>query len=124
MDVGLGADLLGDVEGALKGFVQQSTGVVVLEREVVGFLELAEDFRFTEDHGFEAGGDSEQVLDALGFSQLVDFVRDGIAVVVNLHEELVEFLESLTWFEAGSHVQFDPVARGENHDFVNKAGLA
>jgi len=38
----------GDVESALECLVQQATGMAMLKREVVGLLQLAEDFRFAE----------------------------------------------------------------------------
>jgi len=41
LDAGFGPDLLGDVEGALKGLVQPAAGVAVLQRQFVSPLELA-----------------------------------------------------------------------------------
>ena len=42
LDVGFGADMLGDVERALEGLIEPAAGMAVFQREVVGFLELAE----------------------------------------------------------------------------------
>ena len=52
--------MFGDIERLLKRFVQAAAGVAVLQREVVGFLELAENFRFAEHHGIESARDFEQ----------------------------------------------------------------
>jgi len=46
LDVGLGADVFGDVEGLLERLVEAAAGMAVPEGEVVGLFQLAEDFRF------------------------------------------------------------------------------
>ena len=49
-DAGLGAHFFGDVEGALKKFIQVARGGSRRRRRRVGFFDLAEDFRFADDH--------------------------------------------------------------------------
>lgn len=110
LDVGLGADVFGDVEGALEGLVQAAAGVLVLEGEVVGFLELAEDFGFTEDHRVHAAGDLEEVLDALRFAQEIEFVGDGIEILMMVEEELPQTGEGIVISAAGGSVDFHAVA--------------
>ena len=69
LDVGFGADVLGDVKRALEGLVQPAAGVAVLERQVVGLLELAEDFGFAQHHRVQAAGDLEEMVHALRLAQ-------------------------------------------------------
>ena len=99
LDVGLGADLLGHLEGALESLVQPRAGVPVLEGQVVGFLELAEDFGFAEHHRVETAGDLEQVLNAVGIGNLVKLVAERAVVVVNPHQKSPEFGKSPARFE-------------------------
>ena len=68
--------MLGDVEGALERLVKPTAGMAVLEREVVGFFELAEDFRFAKHHRIQTAGDLEQVMQALRLAQ-TDKARRG-----------------------------------------------
>ena len=82
--------MFGDVEGALEGLVQPAAGVAVLEGEVVGLLELAEDFGLAQHHGIEAAGDLEQVLQALGFAQGVELFVQRVVIVVRGAEELLQ----------------------------------
>ena len=74
LNVRFGADMLGDVERALKRLVQSRTGVLVLEREFVGGLELAENFRLANDHRVETGGDFEKVVQAVRLGDGVKFI--------------------------------------------------
>ena len=48
LDVGLGADLFGHVESLLKGLVQASARVTVLERQLVGLLQLPQNLRLAQ----------------------------------------------------------------------------
>jgi hypothetical protein len=75
LDVGFGADLFGDVEGFLENLVQTAAGVLVPEGGVVGFFQLAEDFRFAQDHGIQAAGDLEEVFQAAGIGVAVESRR-------------------------------------------------
>ena len=66
-----------------------------MEGEVVGFLELAENFGFTQHQGVEAAGDLEQVLDAVRLVQFVDLIVQRPAVGAPIDEELLQGLERL-----------------------------
>ena len=81
LDVGFGADLFGDVEGFLENSVQAAAGVLVLEGRVVGFFQLAEDFRFAQDHGIQAAGDLEKVLQAAGVRRGSRFRRPAAPAI-------------------------------------------
>src|SRR5688572_103941 len=116
--------MLGDVEGALKGLVQAAAGMVVLERDIVGLLQLAEDFRLAEHHGVEAAGDLEQVLDALWFCELIEFVVEWIAIFAAVNEELPQLGKGLARFKAGRHVEFHPIAGRENDGFIYQTRFA
>ncbi len=60
-DLGIGAHALGDAERMLEQAVENRVDRFAAARLVVGFLELAEDLRFADDHRIEPGGDAEQV---------------------------------------------------------------
>jgi len=94
LNVGLGADVLGHVERALKRLVQADAGVLVLQGEVVSLLELAQDFRFSQHHGIEAARDFEEVTQAVRFVQRVKFIRKRVAIIVDGDEEFLEFAKA------------------------------
>ena len=50
LDVGLGPDLLGHVEGFLEGLVQMGAGLVVPQSRLVGLFKLTEDFSLAHHH--------------------------------------------------------------------------
>ena len=74
LNVGLGANLFGDIERLLKGLVQTAAGMFMLERKLVGLFELTENFRLAQDHRVESAGDLEQVFDTLRFAQGINLV--------------------------------------------------
>src|SRR5262245_37638782 len=98
--------------------------MLMLEREIVSFFELSENFRFAEDHRVEAAGNLEKVFDAFGFGESVEFVRDRIATIVKAHEEILKLRERLPDIERSRGVNLDAIARRENDRFFRNAGFA
>jgi len=124
LDVGRGADVLGDVEGALEGLVQPGAGVLVREGEFVGVLELAEDLGLADDHGVEAGGDLEEVMQAVGFGQHVNFLIQGTDKGVMIDEKFLQPGKGDLGCERGVGVDLNAVAGGEDGGFAGDAGIA
>ena len=77
-DLGLGADALGDGEGALQERLERGGDGADLAGDGVGLLDLAEDLRLADDHGVERGGDAEEMADGLALAELVEVRLDGL----------------------------------------------
>ena len=75
-DLGLGADALGDGEGALQERLQRSGDGADLVGDGVGLLDLAEDLRLADDHGVQRTGDAEEMTDGLALTELVEVRLD------------------------------------------------
>ena len=116
--------MLGHVEGALEGLVQPRAGVPVLERQVVGFLELAENFRLTQHHRIETAGHSEEMFHAVLIGVLVKLVGERVAVVVGADEKFPQRSKSPARLQRGGGVNFHAVAGRENHRLLGQAGGA
>ena len=66
--------MLGYVERALKGFVQAAGRMAMLQGDVIGALELAQNFSFAQHHRVQSAGHLEKVMDTLWLAQVVDFI--------------------------------------------------
>ena len=64
---------------------------LVRKRQVVGLLELAENFRLADDHRVEARGDFEQMVQAVRFGQGVKFVAQRAVIGVMRDEKFPHF---------------------------------
>ena len=76
-DLGLGADALGDREGALEERFERGGDGADLAGDGVGLLDLAEDLRLADDHGVERAGDAEEMADGLAIAELVEVGLEG-----------------------------------------------
>src|SRR5690242_13510228 len=63
---GPGADLFGDLEGALEQAIGDATREFGVMGGLVGLLDLASDFGFAQDHRIEAARDREEVFSGCG----------------------------------------------------------
>ena len=108
----------------MEGFVQLRAGVAALEREVVGFLELAEDFGFTQNHRVQPAGDAEEVVQTLGFGVRVKHVAGRLGLGVEAGEEFAEAGGGNVGVQRGGGVKLDAVAGGKDDAFVGEAGFA
>jgi hypothetical protein len=77
-DLGLGADALGDGEGALEQRLERGGDGADLAGDGVGLLDLAEDLGLANDHGVERGGDAEEMADGFALAELVEVRLDGV----------------------------------------------
>ena len=124
LDVRFGADMFGHVESPLEGTVQTRAGGMVLQRDFVGLLELAEDLGLADDHGVQAAGDFEQVLQAVRFSQRINFVIHHAVESVVGDEEFFQLGECPLGGERCGGVDLHAVAGREDGRFAGDAGFA
>ncbi len=115
----LGADALGDREGALEEAFELARDGADLAGDCVGLLDLAEDLRLTDDHGVEGAGDTEEVADGLALAELVEVRADGGG---GDGEVLVEEAEEVGGGFVLEGEEFDAVAGGEDEALAD-AGL-
>ena len=93
-DLGLGADALGDGEGALEQAFEGAGDGTDLAGDGVGLLDLAEDLGLADDHGVERAGDAEEVADGVALAELVEVRGEGgEGDAEELFEEAGEALE-------------------------------
>ena len=74
LNAGFGANLFRDLKGLLEGLIEFTACMFVLECDLVGLLELAKDFRFTQHHGIKSAGDAEQVSNPFASGETIDFI--------------------------------------------------
>src|SRR2546427_152369 len=95
--------------------------MLVLEREVIGFFELAKNLRFPQHQGVQAAGDLEQVLEAVRLVQLVNLIVQRPAVGAPIDEELLQGRERVPGSASAGSVNLDAVAGGKNDRFLSHA---
>ena len=71
-DLGFGADLFGDGEGALEEAFEGGGDGADLAGDGVGLFDLAEDLRLADDHAVERAGDAEEMADGFALAELVE----------------------------------------------------
>jgi len=122
-DLGLGADALGDREGALEERFERGGDGSDLTRDGVGLLDLAEDLRLSDDHGIERAGDAEEMADGLAMAELVEVRLEGGG---GDSKVLVQEAEDVWGIAIAGVVldgeELDAVACGEDESFAD-AGL-
>ncbi len=121
LDLGLGADVLGDVEGFLEGLVQHAAGVVVFEREMIRLLQLPEYFGLAQHHRVEAASHPEQMFDAVRLGKGVDFVGQWVVVIVAVEQEIAQGRKGPLRVEASGGVKFHPITGRDNDRLVGQA---
>src|SRR5262249_18505023 len=123
-DLGFGADALRDREGALQERIERRADGTDFTRDVPGLFDLAEDLRFTDNHGVERGSDAEEMANGLALAQSIEVRRDRVGGDV---EVLVQEIECSCRFGAvgafDDREKLDAIAGGENESFAD-AGLA
>ena len=82
LDVGFRADLLGNVERLLKRLVEPPAGVFMFQGRFVGLLQLAEYFRLSQNHRIQTGGDPEEMFQGFHPGVGVDFITQGLVILV------------------------------------------
>jgi hypothetical protein len=97
--------------------------VVVLKRQFVSFLQLAENLRFAEDHRVQPAGHFEEMFDAVRFGQLVNLIRQRIPVIMHVPKKLDQIREDLFRIVSRRDIKLDPIAGGKEHGFLDQAGL-
>ena len=119
-DAGLGADALGDREGALEEWFERGGDGPGLTRDGVGLLDLAEDLRLADDHGVERAGDAEEMADGLALAELVEVRFEGGG---GDGEVLVQEAEEVGGIAVAGVVlngeELDAVAGGEDEGFAD-----
>ena len=122
-DLGLGADALGDGEGALEERLEGGGDGADFAGDGVGVFDLAEDLRLADDHGVERGGDAEEMADGFALAELVEVGLDGVG---GDGEVLVQEAQQAGVGGAVACVlpgdELDAIAGGEDEGFAD-AGL-
>ena len=77
-NAGFRAHALGDSKGAGKDSLEQAAESALGFGDGVGGLELAEDLRLAQDHGIQAGGHAEQVMNGLVAGEMVEVWGDRL----------------------------------------------
>ena len=124
LDAGVSANVFGNVEGALEGLVQRATGVARLQRDVIGFLHLAENLGFTQHHRVQAAGHAEEVFEALGLAAGVEFGGQRFGKRASFEEKTAQGFERGRGLAVGGGVQLDPVAGREDDRLGGQARAA
>jgi hypothetical protein len=124
LDVRFRADVLGDVERPLERLIEPTAGMAVLERKVVGLLELAKDFGLAQHHRIQAACDFEEMVHALRLAPGINLVRQRVAIVMAGDQEVPERSEGPGRLQLRDSVYLDPVAGGEDNRLVGNARVA
>src|SRR6185369_14603276 len=124
LDVRLSADLLRDVERALENLVQPRPGMLMLQSEVIGLLELAKDFGLAENERVEAAGDLEEVLDAVGLAELIQLIAQRVPILMDANHEILQLGKRAIRLERGGGIELDPVAGGKDDRLIRNSGFA
>ena len=120
LDFCLGADLLRGLEGSLERPVEPPAGVTVFQSELVGLLQLPEDFRLTHHHRVEPRRHAEKVSKAVWLGERVEFRAEWTFVFMELGEKFPHRRESPCRIAiCGDRVDFHPVAGREDHGLLD-----
>ena len=93
--------------------------------DAIGFADLAEDFRFAEHHGIEAGGYTKKMANRVAIVMVIE--RRTEKIELNRMEAGKIFGKSGGGFARGFRgdpVNFAAIAGGENERFVENAARA
>ena len=124
MDVGFRADLLGHIERLLKGLVQPSARSLLIKRELISRLELAEDFRLTQHHRIQAAGHIEEMSHGRFAGVLVkDLIRIRVHLAV-LQQKRAQFVEQYLGLILRSCIDFHAITSGQNHSLLRHRAFA
>src|SRR6201993_2603441 len=66
------ADALADFERTLKETIKDRAGGALFVGDAIGFADLAEDFRFAEHHGIEAGGYTKKMANRVAIVMVIE----------------------------------------------------
>ena len=110
LDVGLAADKFGDIESLLEGFVELGTGVLALESGLVSLLQLTQYFRFSQDHGIQAGSNFEEMHQGFGFQERVNLLPNRTLVLVMVQQKAAQFHRSRACRQLRGRIDFHPIA--------------
>ena len=124
LDLRLGANQLGHVERLLECLVEQWAGGFAGVGQLVGELELTEDFGLAQHHRVDAARHAEEVLDALRVAVRVKGILRCLADAVEFTDEAAQRLAKRGVVVGGGGVDFHAVAGGENDSLVGNAPLA
>ncbi len=111
-DFGFSADLLGRGEGALEKVFKLAADGARGASDGEGFLDLAENLRFADDHRVQAGGDTKEMADGVLVAMLIDVRGEqaGVKFKVAVKERRQVRVRR---FERGENL--DAVTGGDNH---------
>jgi len=97
----MGPEVFGHVESTLKSSSEAGAGMAIFQRQIIGLLELAENFRFAQNHRIHSTGNPEQVLHTLRLVQAINLIRQRIAIIMDFDQEFLQCVEGLAGVEGG-----------------------
>src|SRR5262249_37687383 len=110
LDVGFRPDVFGDIESPLKGLIQSASGMAVLQRQVVRFLELTKNFSLAKHHRIKAASHFEKMVQALRLVERINFICKRIAIIMASDQELLQRGKGPGGVGGSNGIDFDTVA--------------
>jgi len=121
LDVGLGADVFGDVEGALKGPVEPGAGMAMLAGQLIRLFKLAQNLRFPEHHRIQPAGHAEKMLDALRLAQRVNPPDLRVGAILGRQQEFPQPGQGAGRLPRRGGVDLNAVAGGQDDRLISGA---